>query len=315
MASRATTRIELSSLHVKLKMAESNLYKLLDVSRAASAAEIKAAHRKLVKKYHPDLFSTRAEKEQATANLQQINRAYAILGNPERRRQYDEEQRQKPSSAQPVKRTSGATRSPSRPVRKRSVRKVFAKPPWKVGAYSRWGAGILGVIVLAVVVHVFTYQPEAATAWMLLQRTNVESSLNPSPNNSTSEPWMALHRSGSRAECSNELKEMVKKDEREGSKAIVDEQGGALAITVYIKDEATLAREYLGAKLRQIPNAVERPPEEESALRKQATEEAKEFIRKNGINKRTRHYECRATQLRERESWLRRQFRRVGLVS
>jgi curved DNA-binding protein CbpA len=296
-------------------MAESNLYKILNVSRGASAAEIKAAHRKLVKKYHPDLFSTRAEKEQATANLQQINRAYAILGNSQRRRQYDEDHPQKPRSTQPVKRTPQAARSPSRPARKVFARKIFAKPRWKFGAYSKWGAGILGVIVLGLVVHAFTYQPEAATAWMLLQRTNVESSLNPSQNNSTGEPWKVLRRSGSRAECSNELRQMVQNDEREGSKAIVDEQGGALAITVYIKDETTLAREYLGAKLRQVPNAGERPPEEESALRQQANEQAKEFIRTNGISKRTKHYECRATQIRERESWLRRQFRRVGLIS
>jgi curved DNA-binding protein CbpA len=296
-------------------MAESNPYKILNVSRGASAAEIKAAHRKLVKKYHPDLFSTTAEKEQATANLQQINRAYAILANSERRREYDEDHSQKPRTVQPVKRTRRTVRAPSRPARKAFARKVFAQPPWQFGAYSRWGAGIFGVIVLALVVHAFTYQPEAATAWMLLQRTNVESSLNPSQNNSTSEPWMVLRRSGSRAECSNELKEMVKNDEREGSKAIVDEQGGALAITVYIKDEATLAREYLGAKLKQSRDAVERPPEEEGALRQQANEQAKEFIRKNGISKRTKHYECRATQIRERESWFRRQLRRVGLIS
>jgi curved DNA-binding protein CbpA len=296
-------------------MAESNPYKILNVSRTASAAEIKAAHRQAVKKYHPDLFSTRAEKEKATANLQQINRAYAILSNPERRRQYDEEHLQKPSGPKPVKRTSAANPSRSRPARKVFVRKVFAKRQGKVRAFSRWGAGILGALVLAAIVHVFTYQPEAATAWMLLQRTNVESFLNPSQDNSTGQPWTALHRSGSRAECSNELKEMVKNDEREGSKAIVDEQGGALAITVYIKDEATLAREYLGAKLKQGPNAVETPPEEESALRQQANEEAKEFIRKNGVSKRTKHYECRATQIREQESWLRRQFRRVGLIS
>jgi curved DNA-binding protein CbpA len=296
-------------------MAEPNLYKVLNVSPSASAAEIKSAHRKLVKKYHPDLFSGGAEKEQATANLQQINRAYAILSNAERRRQYDAEHVRKPTTPKPVKRASAGHRSSSRPVQKPSARKVFTKRRWKFRASSRWAAGVLGVIVLAAVVHALTYQPEAATAWMLLQRTSVESSLNASQQNSAREPWMVLRRSGSKAECANELKEMVKVDEREGSKAIVDEQGGALAITVYIKDEATLAREYLGAKLRQMPNAVERPPEEEKTLKQQASDEAKEFIRKNGISKRTKHYECRATQIREAESWLRRQFKWAGLIS
>jgi curved DNA-binding protein CbpA len=302
-------------LRLSLKMAESNLYKILNVSRAASAAEIKAAHRNLVKKYHPDLFSTRAEKEQATANLQQINDAYAILSNTERRRQYDEEHQQKPRSAKPVQRTSGANRSPSRPVRKVLTRKVLAKRQWKFRAASRWGAGVIGVIVLAAVVHALTYQPEAATAWMLLQKVTVESSLNPSRENSASEPWTILHRSGTRAECSYELKEIVKRDEREGSKAIVDEQGGALAITVHIKDEAALAREYFGAKLRQAPNTLEKSPEVENTLKQRASEEAKEFVSKNGITKRTRHYECRPGRVREPESWLRTKLRRVGLIS
>ena len=70
-------------------MAGPDFYTILGVSRTASPDEIKAAHRELVKKYHPDLFPGAKQKAQANKKLQQINEAYATLSNPERRRQYD----------------------------------------------------------------------------------------------------------------------------------------------------------------------------------------------------------------------------------
>ena len=70
-------------------MAGPDFYTILGVSHTASPDEIKAAHRELVKKYHPDLFPGAKQKAQANKKLQQINEAYAILSNAERRRQYD----------------------------------------------------------------------------------------------------------------------------------------------------------------------------------------------------------------------------------
>ena len=70
-------------------MAGPDFYTILGVSHTASPDEIKAAHRELVKKYHPDLFPGAKQKAQANKKLQQINEAYATLSNPERRRQYD----------------------------------------------------------------------------------------------------------------------------------------------------------------------------------------------------------------------------------
>jgi hypothetical protein len=97
-------------------MAIPDFYKILDVSPSASADEIKAAHRELVKKYHPDLFPTGAQKAQANDKLQQINEAYAVLSNRERRREYDSGLLQE---ARPVKRAaatkSRSTATPRRP--------------------------------------------------------------------------------------------------------------------------------------------------------------------------------------------------------
>lgn len=68
-------------------MLPSNHYQTLQVSSQASAAEIKQAYRQLVKKFHPDSQSTTANHEQ----IVQINAAYEILGDRQRRQNYDRE--------------------------------------------------------------------------------------------------------------------------------------------------------------------------------------------------------------------------------
>ncbi|NIA08724.1 MAG: DnaJ domain-containing protein [Nitrospiraceae bacterium] len=65
---------------------QKNYYKLLGVSKDASPAEIKKAFRKMALKYHPD--KNRGDKT-AEERFKEINEAYAVLSNPEKRRQYD----------------------------------------------------------------------------------------------------------------------------------------------------------------------------------------------------------------------------------
>ena len=71
-------------------MAE-DYYELLDVPRSASAEQIQKAYRKLARKYHPDLHADKsdAEKERAKQKFQQIQQAYDVLNEPEKREMYD----------------------------------------------------------------------------------------------------------------------------------------------------------------------------------------------------------------------------------
>ncbi|MFB5674174.1 DnaJ domain-containing protein [Paenibacillus terreus] len=70
-------------------------YELLDVSRDASAAEIKQAYRKLAKKHHPD---TNQGSEEAVQRFKQIHEAYETLRSEASRQAYDDRLRQKDSS-------------------------------------------------------------------------------------------------------------------------------------------------------------------------------------------------------------------------
>src|SRR5688500_12251475 len=62
-------------------------YATLGVAKTASEKEIKQAFRKLARKHHPDvnLGSSGAE-----AKFKEINEAYEVLGDPDKRRKYDE---------------------------------------------------------------------------------------------------------------------------------------------------------------------------------------------------------------------------------
>ncbi|MDQ3447747.1 MAG: J domain-containing protein, partial [Chloroflexota bacterium] len=78
-------------------------YRVLGVQRAATPAQIKAAHRKLAKRYHPDAA------EGDTSHFLAVQEAYLLLADPLRRRDWDA--RHAPG---PVRAGEGATRARGR---------------------------------------------------------------------------------------------------------------------------------------------------------------------------------------------------------
>ncbi|NCS66704.1 MAG: DnaJ domain-containing protein, partial [Betaproteobacteria bacterium] len=56
-------------------------YKILGVSREASADEIKKAYRRLARKYHPDV----SKEKDAEEHFKSVNEAHEVLGDAEKR--------------------------------------------------------------------------------------------------------------------------------------------------------------------------------------------------------------------------------------
>lgn len=61
-------------------------YKILGVERQADADAVKKAYRRLARKYHPDV----SKEADASTRMSEVNEAYAVLSDPEKRAAYDE---------------------------------------------------------------------------------------------------------------------------------------------------------------------------------------------------------------------------------
>ncbi|MEM9537962.1 MAG: DnaJ domain-containing protein [Cyanobacteria bacterium P01_E01_bin.42] len=85
-------------------MSQRDRYKILQVSPNATQAEIKQAYRRLAKQLHPDSQSENASHEE----IVRLNDAYEILGDPQRRQNYDRQYNSHHSN-------SPSTSSPTRP--------------------------------------------------------------------------------------------------------------------------------------------------------------------------------------------------------
>jgi len=63
-----------------------DLYKILGIPRGASQDDIRKAHRKLVRKYHPD---ANPQDPRAEERFKQVQQAYEVLSNEKKRQEYD----------------------------------------------------------------------------------------------------------------------------------------------------------------------------------------------------------------------------------
>lgn len=69
-----------------------DLYEILNISKDASAQDIKRSFRQLSKKYHPDMQKgkTDTEVKEAEEKFKEINHAYEVLSDPDKKRNYDQ---------------------------------------------------------------------------------------------------------------------------------------------------------------------------------------------------------------------------------
>src|SRR5205814_7650263 len=113
-------------------------YEILEVPRSASTAEIRSAYLKMVREYHPDRVPEHLTKLRADAEdkFKQVQAAWAVLGDPAKRRRYDLSDRvhevpSSPSPAQPIRPPEG--RQIIRAVLRRRgtvVRRTRVGQPW-----------------------------------------------------------------------------------------------------------------------------------------------------------------------------------------
>jgi DnaJ-class molecular chaperone len=69
-------------------MAAKDYYQILGLAKNANADQIKKTYRKLAMQCHPD--HNPGKEEWANENFKEINEAFSVLGDPEKRRQYDQ---------------------------------------------------------------------------------------------------------------------------------------------------------------------------------------------------------------------------------
>ena len=107
-----------------------NLYKLLGLPKEASQEEIRQAHRKLVRKYHPD---TNSEDPQAEERFKEVQQAYEVLSDPQKRREYDQRLQAYSRKGGTSRDGAGTTRAgPSRPRSRGAGRRAGGESTYTV---------------------------------------------------------------------------------------------------------------------------------------------------------------------------------------
>jgi hypothetical protein len=120
-------------------------------------------------------------------------------------------------------------------------------------------------------------EPTLVPAWTLFEKLEFSASSGISAGGNAERGWVGVSQFASMSECAGVLREKVRADEREGSRAVFDEKNGAMAITVHV-------------------------PKEQASGGESA----------NAAAKRVRNLECRATPRVAMESWFRRLLNRLS---
>lgn len=136
----------------------SDLYAVLQVHESAEPEVIEAAYKRLVRKYHPDVSAS----PDATAVMQRLNYAYAVMSDPRKRSVYDQQRRSARRTAAPPGHTE-----PQRHEQQEQSERRQRKPPEP--APNPAGSGTSFVVI-----SVFLALVAAAT--VLQQRDRVEPS-------------------------------------------------------------------------------------------------------------------------------------------
>jgi hypothetical protein len=95
-----------------------NFYEILEIAREATPEQVKAAFRRLARKWHPDRHADEKFKLEATRQMQRINAANDVLKDEEKRRQYDAHL-QNPRVYKSPTRAKSQTSAPAEPTKPR----------------------------------------------------------------------------------------------------------------------------------------------------------------------------------------------------
>lgn len=107
-----------------------DLYETLEVSRDASSEEIRKAHRRLAREYHPDANPGDGLAEE---HFKEVQRAYDILSDPGKRREYDQRIHRE-SGAKSSGRAAGEEATPGEYVSERDVSELLRRLSELAGA-------------------------------------------------------------------------------------------------------------------------------------------------------------------------------------
>lgn len=135
-----------------------NYYEILDVPYSANRDEITQAYRHLMRHAHPDRHADEQDRIKAEERAKMLNAAYAVLGRPEIRREYDQIFRKQAVSDAIFQRYTGntpgqhATHRPRRPPMDPELRRQQHRANRSAFFQIMLFAGICAVTVIVLII-------------------------------------------------------------------------------------------------------------------------------------------------------------------